>query len=139
MNDGFDAYLLNVKAGTQQPYGNGWTALHMSVILRDARACKELLEGGHSHTPFDDLGRTPLHIAAGTGNAELCRLLLDAGASVFDLDGDGKTPLERAVRASFEHVVAIIRPIVWRAKLHDSIDPRLSLDDVELQRPLPRM
>jgi ankyrin repeat protein len=76
----------------------GWTPLHMAVMVKEPRIVELLLEAGADPNAKARNGRTPLHMAVEQGKEDLVALLLDKKADPNALDSDGRTPLDLTKR-----------------------------------------
>lgn len=80
----------------------GFTALHLSVLMKDEQTSLKLLEALLSAKPALDMqtteGFTPLHIAVYEGRMDLAKKLMEAGANKDLPSIRGETPLMTAIR-----------------------------------------
>jgi hypothetical protein len=76
----------------------GWTPLHLAVMVKEPRIVELLLEAGADPNAKAKNGRTPLHLAVEQGKEDLVALLLDKKADPNALDSDGRTPLDLTKR-----------------------------------------
>lgn len=80
---------------------NGETPLIYASKIRNAEACKLLLEAGADTNPNTEYGDTALTTAAEQGYPDICKILIEAGADINKENNYGWTPLVCAVYASY--------------------------------------
>ena len=87
----------------------GHSLLHQaSVVVRDEKAVKLLLDLGATPACTDSRGQTPLFGVAGYGHEPIARLLIEKGANPACTDSRGETPLFRAVFWGHEQIARLL-------------------------------
>jgi ankyrin repeat protein len=93
-NERIVRYLLQQKGSNPNQFQkDGWTILHMAVLLRHQGICQALIENGADLNAMNDDLCTPLHIAAQDKNEQLISYFLKKGANARILNKKGDTPL----------------------------------------------
>lgn len=110
-----------IEAGTDvdEPWGQGYTPLHVAAIENNVGIAGLLLASGANVAARSNLGTTPLHIAALNGQSDLVCLLVDRGADVNLQTRAGRTPLHCAADIGHPDCVALLLDLGADARVTD--------------------
>ena len=78
-------------------YYEGWSPLHLAVLMGNIALAEYLISVGADVNVKDNMGQSPLCVAVGRNNVALAELLISAGADVDVRDNKGRSPLCVAV------------------------------------------
>ena len=93
------------------PFTEGFTALHLSLLKDNAEGCARLVALGADINRGNKNGETPLHIAALTDSPALCASIVDLGADLSARDQWGKTALTAAQDSGKTLAAAYLRSV----------------------------
>lgn len=92
--------VLKQGADARKAEDDGWTPLHLAVLVRLNRPeiIDLLLQNGADINAQDKTGLTPLHRASGASRFSSIKTLIERGADISIVNEDGQTALDLAVR-----------------------------------------
>lgn len=94
--------------GTEQPYLDGQTLLHLATWKDSVAAVEFLLEQGADIEIRDRRGHTPLHSAAAANSPNVAQLLIERGADINAKSELEQTPLHCAARSGNLDIVRLL-------------------------------
>ena len=100
--------LEHPKINLNETDQDGYTALHLLLILEKEEIIKSILEKGASVIPTTKYGNTALHLAAMRKNTRVFDMLLNYGADTNSVNNKGWNTLHEAVSHGREKNVRII-------------------------------